>query len=93
MVRPLSQLGLLRIPQNPRQRGGVAPSSRGILDAFNATQSRRWLHPTKGWRTFSTRRSVIAIITTDVKTGVHVPMSMMRALIRNARKEDVHGTL
>lgn len=92
MSRPLSQQGLVHVPLNPKQRDWAGGHRRTKLDAQNATQRRRWLHPTKGWRTFSTRRSVIAIITADVRTGTQVPLSMMRALIRKAREEDTHVT-
>ena len=89
-MRPLSQQGLVHVPLNPRQRGGeTLPTGR--LDVANeryAADGRRTLHPTKGFRPISERRSVIAALTADMRKGVRVPMNALGLLIRNARKHD-----
>lgn len=79
MVRPLSQTGFHRLPRNAKARrileGGV-PLSRRALAAFNDRQHGGFLHPTKGWRSMSAKRSVAALITAEVKTGMRAFSSL-----------------
>lgn len=75
------------VPQNPRQRVNRW-RKQTALDRRNDREQGRWLHPTKGWRPVSHTRSVCAIITADVLSGVNVPLSMMRLLVRDARRKD-----
>jgi hypothetical protein len=72
-LRPISQTGLRRIAQNAKQRPILEtglPSERTVLDAFNDRATDRVLHPTKGWRRISVRRSVAALITAEVRKGM-----------------------
>lgn len=82
-VRPLSQTGLHRVPSNPRQRvidkTTGAPRKRASLDAINEALAAEGvtLHPTKGYRGLSAKRSVAAMLTAEIKAGMQ-PFSMKR---------------
>ncbi len=85
-LRPLSQTGLPRIPQNPKQRvpmegGGKQPGR--VLDAFNERQETRQLHPTKGWRPLSVKRSRAQILIGAIHSGQHVSTKQMAEFLRN----------
>lgn len=64
-MRTISQTGFHRIPHNPNQRvpeeGGIKVGG-SVLDNFNDRQEGRSLHPTKGWRVVSEKRTVAALI-------------------------------
>lgn len=64
----LSQMGLVNIPQTPKQF--MRPEKRTVLDKFNNKQEDCFLHPTKGFRVFSARRSRAAMITAEIKRGM-----------------------
>lgn len=79
--RPLSQHGFNRIPKNPKQRafaeGGVKVE-RAVLDKVNEAQAenrKRVIHPTKGFRKLSAKRSMAESIVAQIKTG-QMPFSM-----------------
>lgn len=71
-LRPLTQTGLHRIPHNPRQRvaaeGGVKEPGK-VLAAFNERQDDRQLHPTKGWRPLSVKRSRAQLLMAEMRNG------------------------
>jgi hypothetical protein len=56
-----------------RLQAGEKQSS-GVLEAFNERQTTRILHPTKGWRTISARRSRAQYATEMIKRG-QLPLS------------------
>jgi hypothetical protein len=69
-LRPLSQSGLRHIAKNASQRPigeDGTPTKRTVLDAFNDKQAERYLHPTKGWRYVSAKRSIAALSTAEMK--------------------------
>jgi hypothetical protein len=67
-VRPLSQLGLIRVPANPGQRiHNPVPEKRTVLDAINDRDANGYMHPTKGYRPMSEKRSRIALLTAELK--------------------------
>ena len=51
-----------------RTQAGEEPS-RGILASFNERQETHILHPTKGWRTLSVKRSMAQHATAMIKAG------------------------
>jgi hypothetical protein len=57
-----------RIQRQPNAEGVIAP--RTTLSDFNDSATTRWLHPTKGWRPLSERRSHAALITAEIKRGL-----------------------
>ena len=60
--------------RNARVNAGIKHPK--VLDAFNDTQFEcYYLHPTKGYRKVTIKRSHAAIITHEIKTG-QVPFSM-----------------
>lgn len=69
----LSQRGLNRIPANPRQRqfgeGGTKDAGK-VLSAFNERQDDRQLHPTKGWRVLSVKRSRAQALVAETLNGM-----------------------
>lgn len=85
-LRPLSQTGLPRIPQNPKQRvpmegGGKQPGR--VLDAFNDKRETSILHPTKGWRPLSVKRSRAQMLIAAIHSGQHVSTKQMANFLRN----------
>lgn len=79
MVRPYSQTGLIRVRQNPNQRhfdaGGKEKGS--VLNGVNERLAEEgfYLHPTKGYRRVTARRTAAAVLTNEIKKGV-APWSM-----------------
>ena len=72
-LRPISQSGLRRIAQNAKQRPVLEtglPAKRTVLDTFNDRATDRVLHPTKGWRRVSVKRSMAQLITAEVRKGM-----------------------
>ena len=56
------------------------------LEKFNDTRetNEQYLHPTKGWRRMSERRSQITRLTAEIKHGkLPFSMSIMQAVTRN----------
>lgn len=85
--RPLSQTGLIRIPQNAKQRvsgeGGHKPAGK-VLDGFNDKQEGdRTLHPTKGWRTISIKRARAQMVVAEIRSGRPVGMAQAGRFIRH----------
>jgi hypothetical protein len=90
-LRPLSQTGLPRIPQNPKQRvpmegGGKQPGS--VLDAFNERQETRQLHPTKGWRNLSVKRSRAQAVIAAVHNGQQITTAGMAMFLRTGKTNE-----
>lgn len=59
-----------------RQRlrlNGVQPTK--VLDRYNDTLSEKYLHPTKGYRHISLKRSRVTLLTAEIKRGAF-PWSM-----------------
>ena len=84
-LRPLSQTGLHRIPHNPHQRvageGGHKEGGK-VLASFNEAQDDRQLHPTKGWRKLSVKRSrAQALMAQIFATGRMSTREMRRFLV------------
>lgn len=78
-LRPLSQTGLIRVPMNPRQRNfgeGGSKESGTVLDAFNERQDRQQLHPTKGWRSLSVKRSRAQTLMAEMRSGHGRPLHL-----------------
>lgn len=86
-VRPLSQTGLHRIPLNPRQRPfteGGSKTAGKVLDAFNEhVEGERQLHPTKGWRVLSVKRSRAQMLIAAMRSGQRMNSAQMGKFIRN----------
>jgi hypothetical protein len=57
-----------RIRRNLNANGELA--LRLTLAAFNDSATTHWLHPTKGWRPLSERRSHAALLTAEIKRGL-----------------------
>jgi hypothetical protein len=78
-LRPLSQTGFHHIPHNPRQRvpgeGGIKSAGK-VLDAFNERQDDRQLHPTKGWRGLSVKRSRAQALMAEIRHGRGRPLHL-----------------
>lgn len=56
------------------------------LEVFNDSQPTNmpYLHPTKGWRRMSERRSQITLLTAEIKHGkLPFSMTIMQAITRN----------
>lgn len=75
-MKPLSQSGLIRIPHNPRQRAidpnTGTPRKRNRLAAINEVHAlnNRVLHPTKGFRPISAKRSVAQMTAAEIRHGM-----------------------
>lgn len=69
-LRP-SRIGLLRLAQNPKQRGAAKTAGK-TLDEINERMAGdgKYLHPTKGVRKISPKRVRAAIMTADVRAGL-----------------------
>lgn len=85
-LRPISQTGFPRIPQNPKQRvptegGGKQPGR--VLDAFNDRRETSILHPTKGWRNLNVKRSRAQMLIGSIHSGQHVSTKQMAEFLRN----------
>lgn len=63
------------------------PAKRTVLDVFNDRQKTRHLHPTKGWRKMSVKRSLIALVTAERKVGHRDELAELRAALRGAVKQ------
>ena len=77
--RPLSQSGFHRIPHNPNQRvagEGGTKAAGDVLEAFNDRQEKRWLHPTKGWRTINEKRTSAALVMAQILHHEPLPRSL-----------------
>ena len=78
-----------RIPHNPNQRnfgeGGVKTARSGKLDAVNEKLSDidLTLHPTKGFRRISIRRSRAQMIIAGIQNGERWPTRKMAAFLRD----------
>lgn len=88
---PLSQTGLPRIPQNPKQRvpmegGGKQPGR--VLDAFNDKRETSILHPTKGWRPLSVKRSRAQALIAAIHNGQRVTTAGMARFIRTGKTNE-----
>ncbi|WEJ60202.1 hypothetical protein [Devosia sp. FJ2-5-3] len=84
-MRPVSQTGLHRIPHNPHQRvagEGGAKRSGTKLEAYNDSLEGRSLHPTKGYRNVSIRRSRAALLMADIKMGTRIGLRGMGRFVR-----------
>lgn len=46
-----------------------------VLDPYNDTLAEQYLHPTKGYRKISAKKSKAALLTAEMKAG-HLPWSM-----------------
>lgn len=70
-----------------RKQHAVQPEST-ILDSNNAVwaDQHKTLHPTKGWRKISVKRTLIAGITQRIKTGQH---GFDQAMIRRILNREV----
>lgn len=79
--KTLSQLGRFnqrqRISQRPIDPSTGRPLKRTVLDTQNERHGVFFLHPTKGWRMITPKRSAAAIITAEVKAGME-PFSLRR---------------
>lgn len=53
------------------------------LERFNETQETRQLHPTKGWRRISVKRSRATILMADILSGRRVTLAIMREFMRS----------
>lgn len=73
--KPLSQTGLRRIPRSPYQRPidetTGRPAKRKTLEAANEALADKgcYLHPTKGFRPVSGKRSEVALLTAEIRAG------------------------
>lgn len=84
-LRPLSQTGIPRIPQNPKQRvpeEGGGKRAGTVLDAFNERQETRVLRPTKGWSKLSVKRSRAQMIIAAIHHGEHLNTVQMAAFLK-----------
>jgi hypothetical protein len=76
----LSQMGLIRMPANPRQRpfGEGGTKTKGtVLVSFNEhTNEERQLHPTKGWRKLNVKRARAQALVSEILHGVGRPLTM-----------------
>lgn len=71
-TRPISQTGFHHIPRNPKQRNfeeGGTKAKRTKLSDFNERQETRQLHPTKGWRPLSVKRSRAQMVMAAIGNG------------------------
>jgi hypothetical protein len=57
-----------RLQRQLNAEGEIA--RRTVLNTYNDTAKDRWLHPTKGWRSISVKRSHAAQITAEIKRGL-----------------------
>lgn len=83
---PLSQTGLPRIPQNPNQRvpeEGGGKRAGTVLDAFNERQETRQLHPTKGWRNLSVKRSRAQMLVAAIRNGQRTNTAQMADFLKH----------
>jgi hypothetical protein len=85
-LAPLSQRGLNHLPRNPQQRvpgeGGHKEPGK-VLDAFNERQETRQLHPTKGWRNLSVKRSRAQAIIAQIQATGRFSTDAMRSFLVN----------
>ena len=83
-LRPLSQTGLHRAPKNPLQRqfgeGGIKTAGV-VLDQFNERQDDRVLHPTKGFRKLSVKRSRAQMLIAEIHQGFVRPLPLQRRFL------------
>lgn len=83
---PLSQTGLPRIPQNPKQRvpeEGGGKKAGESLAAFNDRQEKRVLRPTKGWSKLSVKRSRAQMIISAIHAGQHMNTAQMADFLKH----------
>lgn len=72
---------------HPRRafRSSQPAKEDGPLDKFNNVQTERFLHPTKGRRRVSVRRSRAALITDKIKAGEHWRMDQIKDFLNGDR--------
>lgn len=86
MTRPLSQTGFTRLPLSPLQRNfrdGGTKAKRSVLDNYNERQDDRRLHPTKGFRALSVKRSRAEALIAAIRNGGSADIATMRRFLRS----------
>jgi hypothetical protein len=68
-LRPLSQMGLIRVPRNAKQRVPDTDVKRTVLATFNEGEDTRQLHATKGWRGLSVKRARAQMLMAEILNG------------------------
>lgn len=75
------------------QRAQAGEPYSKVLDKFNdrPDMKERYLHATKGYRTFSVKRSKAAMITAEQKAGKFPPSIISWQQIKKILKQDIAG--
>lgn len=85
-LRPLSQMGLIRVPSNAKARIPDQQTAGNALDAFNdKIADDRYLHATKGWRTFDPKRGRAQAVMSEIRQGMPSTLASRGRFIATGR--------